>query len=189
MIITIKIEGVQAVVQGLDNVINGSPRVVQGAANIAGRMVVEKARSFLGSKGPKGVRWPPIKPITYEKRIANKNPNPLLDLGELRSSIRIVERGGGTVVVEATSIKAATHEYGGIGWHGARIPPRPYMRPAVNEVANNKTFNKKLETFIDQKIKGLYEGRGYTETFFKEKYSAPKKQSIQKKYKLKAKSL
>lgn len=171
------VNGVEIVVRGLDNVAKYTPDILQGQANIIGKMIVEKARSYLGTPGPRGKKWKPIKKETLERRLVNRNKNPLLDTGEMRDSIAIVKRGNMSVVVAATNWKAPIHEN---GCRIRNIPRRQFMQPAADEVANNKSFNRQLDIFIRQKVKGLYEGQGYVKPFFQDRYSLPKQSSIQK---------
>lgn len=173
------ITGVEVIVKGLDNVSKYTPQILQGQANIIGKMIVEKARSYLGTPGPAGNKWRPIKPDTLKKRKVNRNKNPLLDTGEMRSSIKITERGKMGVVVSATHWRAHIHEYGRTM---RNIPRRPFMEPARDYVENNKTFNKQLDIFIRQKVKGLFEGQGFVDPFFSTKYSLPKMATIQRGY-------
>lgn len=50
---------------------------------------------------------------------------------------------------------AAIHEYGGIAGNGARIPRRPYMKPAIMEwkKTRQKTFQTELKIEIIREIK------------------------------------
>ncbi len=59
-----------------------------------------------------------------------------LDSGTLNRSIQIDRRNIGDraqprAKVGSNLVYAAIHEFGGVAGHGARIPKRPYMRPAL----------------------------------------------------------
>jgi hypothetical protein len=116
----------------LGRVVERMPAAKEKGLTVAATMVAERARDKLGTYQP---GWAPLKPETVARK--QTGDSPLLETGGMR----------GTVTERISPVKATISAGGPAIWQElgtSKIPPRPFMGPALRETKVGAAMNSAI---------------------------------------------
>lgn len=134
-----------SVVRGITNVIDNEPQLRQNILRIATEKVEQVSRSYIGTSGPRAHPWQPLSQKTIDKKGHDK---PLIETGEMQGGIKAtVHWGYATITSDRSKFSPSVHEFG----YG-KIPARPFVWPAIEEVQRDITFWSTVTKYSDENI-------------------------------------
>lgn len=162
-------EGIEDLLDGLMNLDRQFPEINRHAIAIIAKRAVEIAKDNIEKGGNPTEPHSEYTPELTEKLRGGTTGDVLNETGKLKASIRItantVAMGKVYVTIGSELIYAAIHEYGGhpggavkgISSDGKTslagyIPPRPYLRPAIQEA-----IFEAVDGDLDEKIARAYD--------------------------------
>lgn len=164
--------GFEDLLEGLINLDKAMPEINRLAIAIIAKDAVRIAKEKIKGGDFEPLAQPPsdgsdFQSLTHEltsriRGVERGDGPPLTESGKLRKSIRVtsntVAMGKVHVTIGSDLVYAAIHEYGGttggaVGgkWDGY-IPPRPYLRPAIQEAIMNA-----ISDGMEQRIANAYD--------------------------------